>query len=71
MSFNQKFYREPTFWLCVCGAAVGLTSLIAGNSVTFSMMWWLQLLIVVIALVGIFYFFSKYSKDHDHKNKHM
>ncbi|KRK86317.1 hypothetical protein [Lentilactobacillus sunkii] len=70
MSYNKNFYREPAFWLSICGAAVGLTSLFAGNSVTYSMIWWLQVLIVIIALIGIFYFFSRYSKDQENQNKH-
>ncbi|AEB74262.1 NfeD family protein [Lentilactobacillus buchneri] len=71
MSYNNNFYREPAFWLSICAAAVGLMSLFLGNAVQYSIIWWLQLLIVVIALIGIFYFFSKYSKDQDNKNKHL
>lgn len=71
MSYNNNFYREPAFWLSICAAAVGLMSLFLGNAVQYSMIWCLQLLIVVIALIGIFYFFSKYSKDQENKNKHL
>lgn len=71
MSYNHNFYREPAFWLSICAAAVGLMSLFAGNATMYSPIWWLQLLIVVIALIGILYFLSKYSKIKNDQNKRL
>ncbi|WP_057825892.1 hypothetical protein [Lentilactobacillus sunkii] len=63
MRINKNIPRDYQLWLSISGLAISILIFFGGHPVMFTILWWVQLILGVAALIGIVYFGQKALKN--------